>query len=184
MANLEQTFLELQQQSVAPIQHTNTAPRDSNYAVRESGFVPPVVNPARPETAAGMVKQEYDWAIYQDESSEDMDWMPAGGKRARIDDGSVMMQSYAGGSGIDGVAPQPTGPGRRRRKADDNVRIRSIINCLELMTTYCKLHDPVIAVNIRTCNKYFNVCDIVITGDSRGSNEERRSPRTKQSGSC
>jgi len=102
LANLEETFLELQ---------TNSGTLSVSNLPRESGFVPPVVDPV---PATSMVKQEYDnYALYQDDSGTDPDWQPSGPKRGRYDDSAVMMQSYS--------VSQPTTTGGRRRKANDNL---------------------------------------------------------------
>ena len=70
LASLEQTFIELQ--TVPP---TTTAQDLS----RQSGFVPPIVDPV-----------SSDFQVYNGDSRNDPDWMPSGTKRARGNQGVVV----------------------------------------------------------------------------------------------
>ena len=109
LANLEQTLIDFQV----------GAPATTNLP-RESGFVPPVINPG-PSTSSTMVKQEYPEYLYDDDSSsQDVDdWYSPGEKRQRFDSPGITMQPSYGD--VSQNTPSTT-PNRRRRLDDNNVR--------------------------------------------------------------
>ena len=84
LANIEQSFIELS--SLAPTSTTATASYSAQDLSRQSGFVPPVINPSGANAVMG-IKAEY----YSDEFDDsDPEWMPSSGKRMRGPAGRVI----------------------------------------------------------------------------------------------
>ena len=108
LASIEQSFIEL-----APTSTTSTASYSAQDLSRQSGFVPPVINPSNANMG---IKTEY----YSDEYEDsDPEWMPPTGKRMRGADGNVIEITPHGSPASTSSTPGPrrhTGPRPRKNE--------------------------------------------------------------------
>ena len=97
LASIEQSFIELS--SLATTSTTSTASYSAQDLSRQSGFVPPVINPSNANMG---IKTEY----YSDEYEDsDPEWMPPTGKRMRGADGNVIEITPHGSPGLNVFHP-------------------------------------------------------------------------------
>ena len=116
LASIEQSFIELS--SLATTSTTSTASYSAQDLSRQSGFVPPVINPSNANMG---IKTEY----YSDEYEDsDPEWMPPTGKRMRGADGNVIEITPHGSPASTSSTPGPrrhTGP---RPRKNENVSLK------------------------------------------------------------
>ncbi len=115
LASIEQTFIELTS-TLGSTHTTNTTTYSAQDLSRQSGFVPPVINPSGGASSHMGIKTEQ---YSDDDDSEDAEWMPPGAKRRRDVNGRVIEITPSNSPASMTSTPGPrrhTGPRPRRNE--------------------------------------------------------------------